>query len=115
MAIWIPWARVLVAGDYLSPVEIPSLAPDGSLHAYTATLQRLRPLVAEAEHVVPGHGQPMHSAQALAILEADLGYLEDLAAHGEAAELPRATRSRAQRGRHAENAARVQAGADLPG
>ena len=22
-AVWIPWARVLVAGDYLSPVEIP--------------------------------------------------------------------------------------------
>ena len=25
MAIWIPWARVLVCGDYLSPVEIPWL------------------------------------------------------------------------------------------
>ena len=26
MAIWVPWARVLVAGDYLSPVEIPMLS-----------------------------------------------------------------------------------------
>jgi glyoxylase-like metal-dependent hydrolase (beta-lactamase superfamily II) len=26
MAIWIPWGRVLVVGDYLSAVELPSLA-----------------------------------------------------------------------------------------
>ena len=25
MAIWVPWARVLVVGDYLSPIEIPWL------------------------------------------------------------------------------------------
>src|SRR4051812_24468545 len=30
MAVWVPWARVLVAGDYLSPVEIPMLSPGGS-------------------------------------------------------------------------------------
>ena len=26
MAIWVPWARVLIAGDYLSPVEIPMIS-----------------------------------------------------------------------------------------
>ena len=30
MAIWAPWARVLVCGDYLSPVEIPMLSKSGS-------------------------------------------------------------------------------------
>ena len=29
MAIWIPWASVLVAGDYLSPVEIPMISRGG--------------------------------------------------------------------------------------
>jgi glyoxylase-like metal-dependent hydrolase (beta-lactamase superfamily II) len=30
MAVWIPWARVLACGDYLSPVEIPILSEGGS-------------------------------------------------------------------------------------
>ena len=59
MAIWIPWARVLVCGDYLSPVEIPMLSPGGSRDAYLATLERLEPLVEQADHVVPGHGAPL--------------------------------------------------------
>jgi glyoxylase-like metal-dependent hydrolase (beta-lactamase superfamily II) len=53
MAVWIPWANVLVAGDYLSPLEIPMLSPGGSATAYLATLQRLAPLVEQAEYVVP--------------------------------------------------------------
>src|SRR5215218_7085371 len=31
MALWIPWARVLLCGDYLSPVEIPTLGAGGSV------------------------------------------------------------------------------------
>jgi glyoxylase-like metal-dependent hydrolase (beta-lactamase superfamily II) len=53
MALWVPWARVLVCGDYLSPVEIPMLSEGGSRDAYLATLERLRPLVAQAQWVVP--------------------------------------------------------------
>jgi hypothetical protein len=45
MALWAPWAGVLVAGDYLSPVEIPMVSAGGSLSGYRATLERLRPLV----------------------------------------------------------------------
>ena len=56
MAVLIPWARVLVAGDYLSTVELPELGDGEHGRAYLATLERLRPLVAAAEHVVPGHG-----------------------------------------------------------
>ena len=33
MAVWIPWARMLVAGDYLSPVEIPMISESGSCRA----------------------------------------------------------------------------------
>jgi glyoxylase-like metal-dependent hydrolase (beta-lactamase superfamily II) len=69
MAIWVPWARVLVAGDYLSTAEPPDVGEDGSVEAYLATLARLRPLVASADHVVPGHGPVLDSARALAILE----------------------------------------------
>lgn len=68
MAIWIPWARVLVAGDYLSTVEPPTLNDGGDRDAYLATLERLRPLVASAEHVVPGHGPVLDSKRALGVL-----------------------------------------------
>lgn len=71
MAVWIGWARVLVAGDYLSTVEAPSIE-GGSAEAYRATLERLRPLIASAEHVVPGHGPVLGSARALAVLDEHL-------------------------------------------
>jgi glyoxylase-like metal-dependent hydrolase (beta-lactamase superfamily II) len=105
MAIWVPWARVLVCGDYLSPVEIPML--HGSLDAYLATLGRLEPLVEQAEHVVPGHGGPIDAARAAAILREDRAYLESLREDGEAAKLPLARRTAEQRKLHAENARRV--------
>src|SRR6201999_2472121 len=69
-AYWIEWAKVLVVGDYLSPVEIPMLSPGGSASAYLATLTRLEPLVERADHVVPGHGGPIDGTRALAILRA---------------------------------------------
>jgi len=107
MAIWIPWAGVLVCGDYLSPVEIPMLAPGGSASAYLATLARLEPLVEEAEYVVPGHGGPIDGTRAAAILREDRAYLEALLEAGEAAKLPLARRSGEQRRIHAENASRI--------
>src|SRR5262249_33281117 len=36
MAVLVPWASCLAAGDYLSPVEIPTLSPGGSLAGYRA-------------------------------------------------------------------------------
>lgn len=67
MAIWLDWAKVLVAGDYLSTVEGPQV--DGSAAAYLATLERLRPLVELAEYVVPGHGPVLAAERALELLE----------------------------------------------
>ncbi len=78
MAIWIGWARVLVAGDYLSPVEVPMISDGGSRDAYIATLRRLEPLVDAAAHVVPGHGEAIDGARAAAILREDLNYLAKL-------------------------------------
>jgi len=105
MAIWIPWARVLVAGDYLSPIEIPSLGEGGSVDAYLATLQRLGPLLARAEHVVPGHGPVTDGSRAGEVLAQDVSYLRELRSLGADAELPEGRRSGEQRRLHRENAA----------
>ena len=106
-AYWVPWAEVLVCGDYLSPVEIPTLGPGGSLDAYLATLRRLEPLVERARTVVPGHGAPLDATRAAAILREDVAYLEALARDGADAPLPLARRDAEQRRLHAENVARL--------
>ena len=105
MAIWAPWARVLVCGDYLSPVEIPMLNENGSRDAYLATLERLRPYVEQADYVVPGHGSPVEGARALAILREDAAYLQALP--DPAATLPLARRTGAQRKVHQDNVSRM--------
>jgi glyoxylase-like metal-dependent hydrolase (beta-lactamase superfamily II) len=101
MALWVPWAGVLVCGDYLSPVEIPWLSESGSRDAYLATLERLRPLVAQAQWVVPGHGAPTEAERASEILEEDVRYLTDW-------ELPASRRTAAQKA--IDEANRKQAG-----
>ncbi len=107
MAIWIAWARVLVAGDYLSAIEIPVLGEGASIDSYLGTLERLRPLVLGAEHVVPGHGSVLDAQGALSILEEDAAYLAALRALGAAAELPQGRRTRTQRAIHEANVALV--------
>jgi glyoxylase-like metal-dependent hydrolase (beta-lactamase superfamily II) len=110
MALWSPWSGVLALGDYLSAVEIPVLGDGGSPDAYLATLERLRPLVAQAQFVVPGHGPVLGSEQALALLQEDLAYLRALGEQGQDAELPQGRRGRAQREIHAANVASLAAG-----
>ena len=100
-AVFIPWARVLVCGDYLSPVEIPMLSPGGSREAYLATLDRLEPLVERADHIVPGHGTVLDAVRAAAILREDRAYLEGLPD----APLPLARRTGAQKQIHEANVA----------
>ena len=107
MAIWVPWARVLIAGDYLSPVEIPMISGGGSIAAYLATLNRLEPLVEQANHVVPGHGGPIDGTRAAAILREDVMYLEALRERGAEAPLPLARRTTAQRTIHERNVTRL--------
>lgn len=106
MAVWIPWAGVLVCGDYLSPVEIPTLA--ASIDAYLATLARLEPLVEAAAWVVPGHGGPIDSATAQRLLAEDRDYLDALAKRRTATvALPPGRRDAEQRRLHAGNLERL--------
>ena len=107
MAVWIEWAEVLVVGDYVSPVEIPTVAEGGSLEACRATLRRLRPLVDRARVVVPGHGAVLDRERALELLEEDEAYLGGLAELGAEAPLPAGRRTGEQRRLHALNAARA--------
>ncbi len=103
VAYWMPWLRVLVCGDYLSPVEIPMLSESGSLDDYRATLTRLEPLVEQANWVVPGHGTPLDQEHARQILAEDAAYIEQLGDDPSAASLPKARTSAAQRRIHAAN------------
>lgn len=99
MAIWVPWARTLICGDYLSPVEIPNWAEaDGSRTAYRATLDRLKPLVEQADWVLPGHGGPIDGDRAMAIWREDVAYVERYA-------LPLARSDARQKQLHAANQA----------
>jgi glyoxylase-like metal-dependent hydrolase (beta-lactamase superfamily II) len=93
MTLFAPWCGLLVCGDYLSDVEIPTYT-DREL--YRMTLEHLRPLVEAAETVVPGHGSPLTRDEALRILEEDLAYLAD-------GELPPGRDNPAQRGMHERN------------
>ncbi len=105
MAVWIGWAGVLVAGDYLSAVEIPTIGEGGGVEAYLATLERLQALVAQAQHVVAGHGPLLDREQAQATLEQDAAYLHALHRRGAGAPLPAGRRSARQRELHAGNVA----------
>jgi len=109
MAIWIPWARVLAAGDYLSILEIPTLDARSDLDVYLATLERLRSLVAGAEHVVPGHGPVLDRERAQTILEEDLAYLLSLRERGGEVKLPPGRMTAAHRRVHVKNVAGVLA------
>jgi glyoxylase-like metal-dependent hydrolase (beta-lactamase superfamily II) len=103
-AFVIPWAEVLVCGDYVSPVEIPMVSDGGSIDGYVATLERLRPLVERSVTVVPGHGGPLESADALRLLDEDVAYLRALKDGGAATPLPAGRRSESQRQIHRRNA-----------
>ncbi len=109
MAIVIDWARALVAGDYLSSAELPSFGDGGDLDAYLATLQRLRPLAAGAEHIIPGHGPILDAEHALAVLEQDIDYLRELAASGLDAQLPRGRDGPVHQRQHRLNVAALRA------
>lgn len=107
MAIVIPWAGVLVAGDYLSPVEIPQLNAGDLIELYLETLERLRGLLGRVEQIVPGHGPRIGAEQAIVICEEDISYLQDLREHGSDARLPQGRDSRGQRVAHECNLAQL--------
>jgi glyoxylase-like metal-dependent hydrolase (beta-lactamase superfamily II) len=103
IAVVIGWAGVLVAGDYLSPVEIPQLDAGDLIDDYLATLERLDGLLGAVERVVPGHGPPIASEPARRICEQDRAYLQALRLNGAGAELPEGRRTRVARAIHEQN------------
>ncbi|MBA3818202.1 MAG: MBL fold metallo-hydrolase [Deltaproteobacteria bacterium] len=67
---------LLLPGDHLSPCEIPFI---DDAAAYRATLVRLLALLGDSvRDVVPGHGRRLAAAEARAIAEADLAYVDQL-------------------------------------
>jgi glyoxylase-like metal-dependent hydrolase (beta-lactamase superfamily II) len=107
MAIVVPWARVVVLGDYVSAIEIPMIDPGGGLDLYNQTLAGLRPLIGAADHVVPGHGPVLDAERALSVLEEDVAYLRELERSGGAAELPAGRRTHEQKIIHERNVAQL--------
>ena len=103
-AFLVPWAEVLVCGDFLSDVEIPMVG--GSVADYRATLARLAALVEAVETVVPGHGSPHSRDEAVRILDEDVDYLDALERGDERPSLPAGRDTKRQRAIHAENLAR---------
>jgi hydroxyacylglutathione hydrolase len=77
-ALWVPAARVLIAGDMLSDVELP-LLEQSSPAEYVAGLAALRPYVDQAQAIIPGHGSPAIGAAAAGRWAADRRYLDALA------------------------------------
>jgi glyoxylase-like metal-dependent hydrolase (beta-lactamase superfamily II) len=76
VAVLVPGAGVLVAGDMLSDVELPMPADGESLEHYAAGLATLADAVRAARWLIPGHGTVTTDPRAR--LEADLRYLDDL-------------------------------------
>jgi glyoxylase-like metal-dependent hydrolase (beta-lactamase superfamily II) len=115
MAIHVPWARTVIAGDYCSSIEIPTIAASAErdtdsatpLSEYLTTLDLLAGLLETCDHLVPGHGPVLDAERARQILAEDRAYLEALEERGAKAELPQGRRSREQRRLHAENARRL--------
>jgi glyoxylase-like metal-dependent hydrolase (beta-lactamase superfamily II) len=103
MSIVMPWAGVLVCGDYVSPVEIPMISAGGSLAAYLQTLRTLRRLTDRVETVVPGHGMPLRVAAAVTVLDEDVRYLESLVHAPEQTKLPAGRRTVHQARIHDDN------------
>jgi glyoxylase-like metal-dependent hydrolase (beta-lactamase superfamily II) len=103
MAILAAEPGVLCCGDYLSDVEIPTIAAGGSLGEYRATLARLGALLERAEVSVPGHGSPQRREAALRLLDEDLAYLDALERGVERPRLPAGRDRQRQRELHAEN------------
>lgn len=79
-ALWLPQHRVLLAGDMLSDVELPLPFWPDDLPSYLAGLELLAPYAAHAALVIPGHGHV--GTDALARLDADRRYLDDVLTRG---------------------------------
>jgi hydroxyacylglutathione hydrolase len=80
LSLHLPHARILLAADMLSDIEIPTL--DGPVAPYLETLRALAPLAEHGaiETLVPGHGAIARGRDAVvARVRRDMEYLQALA------------------------------------
>ena len=120
LLVSLPDEHLLVVGDYLSTLEIPSVYH--SVRDYRDTLQTLVGVIERERplYVVVGHGKPHTSDGALRIADEDLDYIEAVLAYAEAGcqpdhaeriALPSRAPGAADRNAHAANVARACAAA----
>lgn len=77
-ALWLPTARVLVAGDMLSDVELPLLETSTPAD-YRRGLTALETFAMQAAVLIPGHGNiALGAAAAAGRWRTDADYLQDL-------------------------------------
>ena len=111
MAIVVPWAGVLVAGDYLSPVEIPMLNEGGGRGRVPRDAGAPAPAGGRrARTSSPGTGRRSRPRRPRAILEQDAPTCSDLGERGADAVLPEGRRSHEMLRVHERNALKVAAG-----
>ncbi|MGZ4431329.1 MAG: MBL fold metallo-hydrolase [Gaiellales bacterium] len=84
MIVLLPDEGLLIAGDYLSQLEIPFVFHSAwdyshTLHTLIGVIEREHP-----EFVVVGHGRPLPAERALQIADEDLDYVDALIAFAEA-------------------------------
>ncbi len=112
LALFLKEEDVLLAGDYLSPLEIPFI---DDLQSYRNTLLRFIDLLSDVKKIIPGHGPVLTSKQAREIALADLKYLDELetcvtsndATSAVRISLPRAENVVGMRNFHLENCKKV--------
>jgi hydroxyacylglutathione hydrolase len=116
LLVSLPDEHLLVVGDYLSGLEIPSVYH--SVRDYRDTLQTLVGVIERERplYVIVGHGRPHPSDEALRIADEDLDYIEAVLAYAEAGcppdhadriSVPARAPGAADRNAHAANVARA--------
>lgn len=105
LGLLVPEAKLLIAGDHLSPCEIPFVE---DAQAYRATLEKLAAVLPRVEEIVPGHGPRLSREAAQRLLDEDRRYLDALVAARDpfaalAVALPRAAEVPGMKEHHAEN------------
>jgi hydroxyacylglutathione hydrolase len=81
-ALWLAERELLIAGDMVSEIEIPTLDLEAAdpLGDYQAALDRYDAIALRASVFVPGHGAPGDRDELLRRLALDRAYLADLVA-----------------------------------
>ncbi len=103
-ALWLPEQHVLLAGDMLSDVELPLPFWPDDLPAYIGALDALAPYAACAALVVPGHGRV--GADAVARLDADRRYIDEMVQTGQSQDPRRANPGMAEEYAHMQRLVR---------